>query len=76
MRIMSALLARSMMECPAPVRAAIERIQLEIPAQGDDALVKTWLDWYVQLQMQPEEKWSPAKRLKSSVDESRISTVS
>ncbi len=61
------------MECPPPVRKAIERIQFEIGNAADEKLVAAWIEWSVQQeQMSDSEKWqSPAKRQKSSADASQ-----
>ncbi len=60
------------MECPAPVKHAIERIQLGVSSAGDEA-VATWLDCQLQAEMSASNKWlNPAKRLKSSAGESPI----
>ena len=51
---------------PKRVRTAMERLQLDIAAPGDEALVSAWLDWAL-AQNGAEDKECPerpAKRLK------------
>ena len=57
--------AKSMTDCPAEVKRALERMQLDIDTKQDEALISAWVD-YLLREMGVEEKWqNPAKRLRS-----------
>ena len=57
-----------MTDCPAEVKRALERLQLDIGTTQDEALASAWVD-YLLRKMGAEEKedqWqNPAKRLRS-----------
>jgi len=57
-----------MPDCPAEVKRALERLQLDIGTEQDEALTSAWIQYLLQ-EMNAEEKedqWqNPAKRLRS-----------
>ena len=66
------------MECPAPVKQAMRRINLDVALPQDEKLVSAWLDWVIAQQMMPEDKWpseTPAKRRRNLGAELQLYTA-